>query len=94
MLKRDEIQLGHFAVLLTQQRSATITSQDETSFLAYYQMRGGKTQGEPPKISLIGVYPSRDLFTPAGQQFWFKNNLNADPVKFVKHELEVKAQAM
>lgn len=90
VLKREEILQGHFAVLLTQQRSATITSQEETSFLAYYKMQGG-AEGEPPILFLIGVYPSRDLFTPAGQQFWFKNNLHADPVKFVKHELEVKA---
>jgi hypothetical protein len=58
-LKSPDVK-GYFAVLLTQQRGF----QDETSFLAYYQIEG-------LAVSLIGVYPSRDLFQ--NQLFWFKH---------------------
>jgi hypothetical protein len=83
--KRNNIESGIVGIMFTQNRVQHLT--DETSFLAYYQVSRST-------VKLIGLHPSRDLFSLSS--FWFRNNHKGvnEPVRYKKHELAVKAQCL
>ena len=83
--KRSNIESGIVGIMYTQKRVQHLS--DETSFLAYYQVSRST-------VKLIGLHPSRDLFSLSS--FWFRNNHKgvSEPVRYKKHELVVKAQCL